>query len=182
MYQKIISKMGENNVMFEQGLSHSDIDEIQRTYEIIFPQELVEFYTMALPVSKGFYNWKDFSSGNIEYIKSVIKRPEKDLLERINEIYWCGNWGDEPSEGEEKVDKIKHHLKMAPQLIPIFEHRYLPAYANSKSNPIFSVYGTDIIYYGDNLLSYLQIEFGIKDYNDVDYSLIPHIPFWTDLL
>lgn len=182
MYQEIIDKMKKKDVIFSSGLNETDLRKIQQIYEIMLPQELIEFYSLALPVSMGFYNWKDFSLSNIEHIKSAIKRPENDLIELVDEIYWCDDWGEEPLDENEKAEIINDLLKKAPKLIPIFKHRYLPFYADNKSNPVFSIHGTDVIYYGDGLLSYLQIEFGLKNYNEIDYSMIPHVPFWSDLL
>jgi hypothetical protein len=48
----------------------------------------------------------------------------------------------------------------APVLIPVCSHRYLPASPPQAGNPVFSVHQSDIIYYGANLLDYLQNEFG----------------------
>ncbi|WP_024294764.1 hypothetical protein [Lacrimispora indolis] len=182
MYEEIINIMKEKNVIFSSGINETDLSKIHQIYEIMLPKELIEFYSLALPISKGFYNWKDFSLSNIEHIKSALKRPENDLIELVDEVYWCDDWGEEPLDENEKAEVINNFLKTAPKLIPIFTHRYLPSYPDNKSNPVFSIHGTDVIYYGNDLLSYLQIEFGLKDYNDIDYSKIPHVPFWSDLI
>ncbi len=44
-------------------------------------------------------------------------------------------------------------------MIPVFSHRYLPDDPNEAGNPVFSVYQTDIIYYGADLLDYFENEF-----------------------
>ena len=47
----------------------------------------------------------------------------------------------------------------APKLIPLFGHRFLPDRPREAGNPVFSVYQTDIIYYGTNLANYFANEF-----------------------
>ena len=47
----------------------------------------------------------------------------------------------------------------APRLIPILSHRYMPDDPPLAGNPVFSVYQTDIIYYGYDLASYFESEF-----------------------
>ena len=42
--------------------------------------------------------------------------------------------------------------------------------------------GSDIIYYGTDLISYLEIEFGFKQYKDTMQADIQYVTFWSDLL
>ena len=42
-------------------------------YKIKFPLSLKSFLTTALPVSDGFYDWRDFSSGNVTKIKNMMQ-------------------------------------------------------------------------------------------------------------
>ena len=58
--------------------------------------------------------------------------------------------------------KIKKEYKTKPKLIPIYSSRYIPESPKETGNPVFSVYQTDIIYYGFDLLSYFENEFKIK--------------------
>jgi hypothetical protein len=45
------------------------------------------------------------------------------------------------------------------KLIPIYGHRMMPDEPHLPGNPVFSVYQTDIIYYGYDLADYLRHEF-----------------------
>lgn len=47
--------------------------------------------------------------------------------------------------------------------------------------PIFSIYGSDIIYYGENLEDYFDVEFGDKDQSDMDFENLRYIPFWASI-
>ena len=181
MYDELIVYLKENGVMFEGGLSERDILNIEKEYEISFPKVWKQFYSIVLPISDGFYNWRDNSAENIMYIKEIIKTPFTELLQDIDDIYWCDEWGKEPIEKEERRRIVTEKMRCAPKLIPIYSHRYL-ASIEVKQNPVFSIAGTDVIYYGENLLSYFQIEFGLKKYDAMNCDNISYIPFWSDIL
>lgn len=44
-------------------------------------------------------------------------------------------------------------------LVPVYAHRYLVCGADPLDGPVLSIHGTDAIVYGEDLLTYLQIEF-----------------------
>jgi hypothetical protein len=181
MYKKLISFLKDKGVIIEKGLSESDIIYIEKEYQISFPEEWKQFYSIGLPISKGFYNWRNSRSENIKYIKEIINTPVTGLLENIDDIYWCDEWGEEPKEMEERRKIIIEKMRSAPKLIPIYSHRYL-ACIEVKQNPVFSICGTDVIYYGENLLSYFETEFGFKEYDTMNCDNISYIPFWSDMI
>ena len=51
-----------------------------------------------------------------------------------------------------------------------------------KQTPVFSLHGTDIIYYGGYLEQYLEIEFGMKTHDEIQFDKIKKVPFWSDIL
>ena len=54
---------------------------------------------------------------------------------------------------------------------------------DGNDNPIvLSIWGTDVICYGENLEEYFKIEFGEKDQNCIDFKNISHVSFWSDLM
>ena len=57
------------------------------------------------------------------------------------------------------LTSARRAVSEAPVLIPICSHRYIPAEPFESGNPVFSVHQTDIIYYGADLMDYLQNEF-----------------------
>src|SRR2546421_12678344 len=60
---------------------------------------------------------------------------------------------------DEAFQIARQAVAKAPVLIPICSHRFLPAEPCEAGNPVFSIHQTDIIYYGSDLLDYLQNEF-----------------------
>lgn len=141
-----------------------------------------DFLSSALPLSNNFVNWRDISKENIESIYARIDWPLEGMLFDIeHNVFWYDSWGEKPDNLEEAFNICKEEFKKVPKLIPICSHRYIPSEPNEAGNPIFSVYQTDIIYYGENLASYLEIEFGFKKYEQMDVSSIKDIRFWVDL-
>jgi len=177
---KNIEILQSKGIQFDNGLSIDEIKQIEQLYEIVFPEELKSLYMSFLPISNGFYLWRDFSSSNIQSIRNMIEMPFKEMENEINDIEWSENWGEEPL-GYERNEKIRQKLKTAPKLIPIYFHRYI-ASGNLECSPVFSVHGTDIIYYGENLNQYLEIEFAGRPYEDIDYKQIHQIPFWSEII
>ena len=181
MYKELILKLETKGIKFEKGLTGEEILNIEKRYAILFPEELKQFFSIALPISDGFYNWRNFNDENVRMIMRKIETPFLDLKEYIDEIYWCDDWGEEPENIEARNDFLMKKINTAPKLIPMYSHRYI---ANNQSiqNPVFSIHGTDVIYYGENLKSYLEIEFGIKEYSDMKIENIIPVSFWSDLL
>ena len=56
-------------------------------------------------------------------------------------------------------DAIAHLVRDAPELIPIYGHRAIPAEPPEAGNPVFSIVQTDVMVYGSNLHEYLINEF-----------------------
>ena len=44
------------------------------------------------------------------------------------------------------------------------------------------LYDTDVIYYGENLENYLEIEFGDKDQRSINIKIIEPVQFWSDII
>jgi len=181
VYKKIIQTLENRGIQFEDGLTNKEVIDIEKRYGVIFPDELKSFFSIALPVAGGFYNWRDITDSNVNIIKRRFKIPFVELVEDIDEIYWSDDWENEPDNKEERNTILLNKINSAPKLIPIYSHRYI-ASVKSSQNPVFSVYGTDIIYYGESLGSYLEIEFGLKKHSDMKTEIIVPVPFWSELL
>lgn len=95
--------------------------------------------------------------------------------------FWLKEWGAKPASLDAAFEIARHAVARAPLLIPICGHRYIPANPPEAGNPVFSVYQTDIIYYGAELIDYLQNEYGF--HFGRPHHLITKSPrfieFWT---
>lgn len=180
MYKESIKLLKTQGIEFESGLTIDELKQIEKIYEIKFPNSLREFLMIALPISKGFYNWRDTTEDNINFIKQVINKPVLDIKNMAEVVYWCEDWGEEPEDEEIIEKKVIEHLVDAPQLLPIYAHRYMPIIDDNP--PIISIHDIDIIYYGENLEDYFNVEFGGKKQNTIDFQNIKPLPFWSDIM
>ena len=181
MNKAIIELLEKNKIIVEEGLDDKEIEEIQLLYGIRFPKSYLNFLQEGVPTSEGFFNWRDKSPDNVNYIREAIAIPFRDLSANAGDVYWNDMWGEEPDTTEKIADYIRNKLTDAPKLIPIYSHRYMPMDV-SDNPPILSVYGADVIYYGEDLEDYFQIQFGSKKQEKIDFSKIQNVPFWTELI
>lgn len=181
MYRNIIKSLKSQGIIFEAGLTCEEISKIEKIYEIQFPKCLKEFLMEGVPISKGFYNWRNFEQENIDFIKEIIYLPIKTIYELAAEVYWCDDWGEEPENEIDIAEKVREKLKNAPKLLPIYTHRYMPMLLDEQP-PIVSIHGIDIIYYGENLEDYFHVEFGRKRQSEIRFENIDPIPFWSEIM
>jgi hypothetical protein len=169
-------------VLFAPGLSESEIDRIQRQYHLFFPPDLKNLLMFALPISHGFINWRE-ASENI--ISERLSWPYEGMCFDIeHNVFWVEEWGQRPASLDEAFSIARNAVERAPTLIPICGHRYIPDRPNEAGNPVYSVYQTDIIYYGGDLAEYLENEFSYY-FGRSGYNLkkeIKHIDFWSQLV
>lgn len=170
-----------HKVTFAPGLTREEISAIETRYNICFPKSLRDFLMLALPVSAGFYNWRDDSAENINTINNAIARPMEALKELAEEAEWCERWGKELESVTEKAVEVKKRLQKAPILIPVYGHRYMPM-VEAENPPVLSVHGTDVIYYGETLTDYFDVEFGSKKQQDIAFECILSVPFWNEIM
>ena len=136
---------------------------------------------IALPISNGFYNWRNFQDVNVEFIKTIINQPYSDIYNMAKEVYRCEDWGEEPEDEMIYLKEVRKRLKKAPKLVPIYAHRYMPIVLD-ENPPVISVHNVDLIYYGENLDDYFDIEFGKKEQNTIKLQKITPISFWSDIM
>jgi hypothetical protein len=145
-----------------------------------FPPDLRAFLSEGLPLGRGFPDWRDPDS---DAIRDQFAWPFEGIAFDIERnAFWLDAWGERPSRLEEAKQIARMHVDAAPRLIPIAGHRYLPSEPASPGNPVFSVYQTDIIYYGDDLATYLRCEFHRLSYADAVHDTVKRIRFWSDLV
>jgi hypothetical protein len=166
----------------DAGLSDQEVANIEEALSFRFPPDLRELLQFGLPVGRGFVNWRD---GSLDDIRHVLGAPFDGICFDIEfNSFWLGEWGVKPDAVVEAFAIAKQFIDKAPTLIPIYGHRYIPDSPSEPGNPVFSVVQTDIIIYGNDLETYLGIEFA----KSVEW--VPKLPdsdsrwieFWTDLV
>ncbi|UQZ36209.1 hypothetical protein C2I18_23410 [Paenibacillus sp. PK3_47] len=183
MGSAIIELLKRYRVRVDRGLSPQELSEIEQRYQIVFPDDLRQLYAAGLPVGDRFLNWRDGSSANVERIRRSLNWPlEGMIFDVMHNSFWYPAWGDKPDLPEDRVRICEREYSKIPTLIPIYSHRYLPSNPPEAGNPVFSVYQTDIVYYGENLLEYFKVEFGDKPHGAIEFDQIKPIDFWSDVM
>jgi hypothetical protein len=169
-------------VSFDPGLSASEISVIERAHSFSFPPDLKDFLMYALPVSKGWVDWRRASTTEI---RDRLNWPIEGMCFDIeHNVFWLDAWGPRPADNQSAFELARKAVAIAPRLIPVCGHRYLPDRPSEQGNPVFSVYQTDLIYYGANLFDFLCNEFSYH-FGRPEYAVtgeIRRIEFWSDLV
>lgn len=175
-------KRALSRMPFITRLNESELSAIENEFGFIFPPDLRFFLQTPVPKGGSFVNWHSMSS-----IRKAMEWPWEGIAFDIeNNVFWYDSWGEKPDNLHEQLEVAKSFYDKYPKLIPIYAHRYMPATPTEAGNPIFSVYQTDIVYYGYDLASYLDVEFGFKRYESLfpkenPYEHFKHIEFWSDM-
>ncbi len=177
--QQIIALLRNAKIELAPGLSESETARAEAIYGFRFPPDLRELLQTALPVGERFLNWR--ISPN-EFIDKMMEWPLDGLLFDVERnSFWLESWGEKPTDLEAAFEIARQKIAMAPRLIPIYAHRFLPATPCESGNPVFSVHQTDIIYYGSDLLEYFQNEL-LRKYDLMGYGTkIRRIPLWSEI-
>ena len=182
----LIDQLQEKGVSFDKGLSEEEIKAAENTFAIHFPPDLKAFLQTRLPVSTSFVHWRygiNSKKGKEAIIYRLNGPIEGIYFDIRHKDFWFEAWGEKPQTFEEQKTVAYKHLLETPRLIPIYSHRYIPATPNETGNPVFSVYQTDIIYYGYDLADYLanEFQFSLEDFSPKE-SEPKSIPFWSELV
>lgn len=155
-------RLGLNQIVegteFRPGLTDFEVAAIEDGYGFRFPPDLRSFLQFALPVSDGWVDWRDHP----DRIRERLNWPLDGVCWDIEHSgFWMRQWGSKPEAIADRIGIARERVEVAPRLIPIYSHRYIPAKPSAAGNPVLSVYQTDIIVYGADLADYFHREFGI---------------------
>jgi hypothetical protein len=175
--QEILTEAG---VTIAPGLTTAEIRRAESVVGAEFPDDLRAFLSEGLPTGKGFPDWRAPDS---KAIRDQLDWPLDGIAFDIkNDVFWWDAWGTRPQDLDEALSSARNHIAAAPRLIPVAGHRYIPAEPTHEGNPVFSVYQTDIIYYGTDLATYLRCEFHRLSYADAIRQEPRSIAFWSELV
>lgn len=150
---------------------------IEEIYSVYLPDEFKKVYGNMEELPENWYDWSDFSPQNVKVLSNYIQVIKENIAEDIEYVDWSDNWGEAPSNLELTKGEILSRLMNSPTLLPIFGHRYI-ASCNTPISPVFSIVGSDIIYYSKSLTDYFH---GITVSRETNLSNLPQIPFWSDI-
>lgn len=148
------------NTKFIKGISRKEIDELQLLFGFDFPWDYREMLltiggldTEEISINPDGEEEIKFDNFFYQYPRDVEK--SKWVVEDINTFKF---YAEEPLiEAGFDVSKIVGY-------IPIYSHRVLVVFKNKYLSPVISVWGSDIIVYGNDLKEYLKNDF-CRNYN-----------------
>jgi hypothetical protein len=135
------------------GLSQPEIDKFEQDIGFKFPQIYRDYLSCMNGTDKDTLDIHGSTAMEPTYDCGYYSYPQD--LERIKKrISWIYEAFD--------TDENFVQARKIPHIMPIYSHRFLIV-DNFIENPVLSMHGTDVIIYGDDLLTYLARE------NDIDY-------------
>lgn len=176
---------------FEPGLTDFEFEDIERKYGFEFADDHRAFLAAGLPVNVPPQDgqtwsrpWPEWRGGDLDSLRRQFDSPVEGVLVGVEHNgFWYGGWGERPADGAVALEAARRHLREVPVLVPVYAHRYLPAGRGSFGHPVLSMWQTDIIYYGLDLVDYMHQEFDeARGETDESWSPRAMVPFWRDLL
>lgn len=164
----------------EEGLSDAELAGIESDLGFSFPPDLRELLSTFVPAGEGFPTWRNHTSPEmLDWLDEPAAGVEFDVEENG---FWMPSWGTRPDDDEEAADDARRYVSVAPVLIPLFSHRYLPAVPAERDNPVLSVVQTDAIIWAPNLAAWAEREFGeVGDEDAAGRRGTKEIEFWSAL-
>jgi hypothetical protein len=159
------------------GLLEDELQQIENVYGFTFDKDHRELLALVTPLVDS---WPDWRAGMTEQMKRSLAWPADGVIwDAHNNDFWPNAWGRKPKHPDELDAAILQQLAQVPKLVPLFGHRFMAAGPSQGGAPVFSVYQTDVVYYGENLPSYMAHELDIpKRY---ETGIQRKIPFWSNL-
>ncbi|MFF3364498.1 hypothetical protein [Streptomyces misionensis] len=176
---------------FESGLTDVEFARIEQEYGFEFADDHRAFLATGLPVNvppeegqTWSRPWPEWRGGDLDSLRRQLDWPvEGVLLDVEHNGFWYEGWGERPADETAALDTARRHLAEVPVLVPVYAHRYLRAGRGSFGHPVLSMWQTDVIYYGLDLVDYMHQEFD-EARGEAGESWNPRatVPFWRDLL
>jgi hypothetical protein len=178
--ERIADLVRRQGASLEPGLSPAEIEAIEVTFGFRFPDDLRALLTAFLPQGYGFPNWRSRTDADL---RDRLDWPADGIAFDIERNgFWMADWGAKPSEPSDSIAIARERIAAAPKLVPIYSHRYLPCEPSAAGSPVYSVYQTDIVFYGVDLEDYFENEFGSRGHSRIAAHRIRRIRFWSELV
>jgi len=182
--QLAVSLLNKAGVRLESGLSEAELGRIENRFGFTFCAVHRRLLASVLPagsVTGPNDLWPDWRSGSDDELRARLTWPiDGVVFDVVNNGFWANSWGPRPAQAARAEASARERLRAVPQMVPIYGHRYLPAEPAPEDPAVFSIYQTDVIYYGENLADYVAREFHLPR-RPAPVTADRRTPFWSDL-
>jgi len=176
---EVVRRLERAQVTLEPGLSAQELSAIEARFGISFNPAHRALLAAALPIGEG---WMDWRHGGVDVLRGRLGWPIDGIVFDVHHNgFWPRSWGPRPAAPADDERVARQYLERVPVLIPVYSHRCTPAAPAPGGSPVFSVYQSDVIVYGDNLLDYVAREFGAGPLAPAPEDQRPRILFWSSL-
>lgn len=162
-------KLEKAGIPMERGMTAAQLDRAEAVFGFRFPREIREFLSLAVPVEKGFFDYRDVSEENQkkfqEFQNWMEDRFRFDLAECRDILL---ELLAEPLGNPADFDgAVMDYFHSSVKLIPFYIHRCF--FDGMDDMPIVSfMQPVDSIFYASNFRDYLEVEFLHKDLDAED--------------
>ena len=165
----LIQKLRNAGLCFAQGMTQEELNRAEEVFGFRFPKEIREFLSLAVPVGKDFFDYRDVSPENqnrfcdfqnriVDDFRFDLENNREDMLELLAQP--LGNPADFDS-------AVLDFLHSSVKLIPFYAHRCF--FDGMDDMPIVSfLQPVDTIFYASNFREYLEVEFLRKEHDAED--------------
>jgi hypothetical protein len=158
------------------GLTDAEATAIEQEFGFSFAADHRAFLAAGVPTGRG---WPDWRAADRAALRSLLAMPIEGVLFDVGQnSFWYEGWGPRPASSWEAVTAARGYLVTVPRMIPLYSHRYLPAAL--AEHPVLSIYQTDVVQYGNDIVDWLSREFGLG--SPAGAAARPTVAFWRDLL
>lgn len=165
----------------KRGMSERELDHVEERWGFRFAPEHRTLLGAGLPT--GSRSWPDWRDGEPEDLAERLAWPADGVLFDVEHNgFWHPDWESRPAAPHEAVEVARTYLANVPVMVPICSHRYLLGDPDRTGTPVLSMYQTDIIHYGTDLVDYFHHEFGrpVPTPEDHRYATIPFWSYFVD--
>ena len=158
--QNMIKRLRNAGMYFAHGMTEDQLDRAESVFGFRFPKEIREFLSLAVPVEKGFFDYRDVSEENQkkfqEFQNWMEDRFRFDLAECRDILL---ELLAEPLGNPADFDgAVMDYFHSSVKLIPFYIHRCF--FDGMDDMPIVSfMQPVDSIFYASNFQDYLEVEF-----------------------
>ncbi|MGI4894972.1 MAG: hypothetical protein ACRYF3_07665 [Janthinobacterium lividum] len=165
-------------VPMSPGLSDAELHAIERSWSFRFAEDHRRLLQVALPVGP---KWVDWRSAPRHELRERLDAPIEGVLFDVgHNEFWAASWGERPTSSHAALRRARREVSLWPTLVPLYSHRYLAAWPAGPGGPVLSVHQTDVIHYGNDLVSYLHRE-GLAVGLDNWTAPLRPVPVWSQL-
>jgi hypothetical protein len=176
---RAVALLREADVPLEDGLDSDEFRAVQRRFGFEFGPDHADLLRLALPVGDGWPDWRRDAESDLR--KRLAWPVEGAVHDVLHNGFWPASWGARPLDDEVAEKRAREQLSRWPKLVPVYGHRYLPAAPSVSGAPVLSVYQTDVIYYGADLVDYLRRELQLDPAPREEMKIAHLVPRWSAL-